>query len=481
MKQLQADVAVIAAGTAGLAAAVTAAEGGARVVVLEKSASTGGTAKMGSGPFAIESRLQRLKQLMLTREEAFRIFMDWTHWRVNARLVRAFMDKSASTIDWLEAMGVEFLDVTAHGIGNHHTQHTVKGPDMGPGVGPEQVGPASAMMKILAERAGQLGVTILVKTPVKKIFKEAGRVTGVLAEDISGEEVQVRAKAVIIATGGYSAGMPGMPEITGDGIRMAREVGADATEIPAKPGGEGGGPSGPPPLRTYTLMIAFQQPNLMVNLLGERFVNEGPVINAAFTRNAIARQKSGTAFTIFDEDTKKYYVEEGFDFLSGGVQVPITRATNFDAELAQTLAAGSSSIFVADSLEELAAQTGIDPEGLRETVAEYNRACETGRDDIFDKKARYLRPIKNPKFYASKSVSGASDRYYGIRINHKTEVLTQDYAVIPGLYAAGMDAACNIYYDTYPMVLPATAMGFALNSGRIAAENALKYLAAAGK
>lgn len=132
---MDADLVIIAAGTAGLAAAVAAAEAGAAVIVFEKLDRTGGTAVMGSGIFAVESRLQRVKHMTFTREEAFQLYMDFTHWRVNARLVSAFINKSASTVDWLEKMGVEFLDVTSHGLGNKHTQHTVKGPDMGPGSG----------------------------------------------------------------------------------------------------------------------------------------------------------------------------------------------------------------------------------------------------------------------------------------------------------------------------------------------------------
>ena len=126
MKQVETDVVVIAAGSAGLAAAVAAAEGGAGVIAFEKASNTGGTGSMGGGPFAVESRLQRLKQISLTREEAFQIFMDYTHWRVDARLVKAYIDKSASAIDWLENMGVEFVEPVAHFPGAHFTWHIVK-------------------------------------------------------------------------------------------------------------------------------------------------------------------------------------------------------------------------------------------------------------------------------------------------------------------------------------------------------------------
>lgn len=76
---------------------------------------------------------------------------------------------------------------------------------------------------------------------------------------------------------------------------------------------------------------------------------------------------------------------------------------------------------------------------------------------------------------------GGQTEYGGIKINHKTEVMTEDFNVIPGLYAIGMDAAYNIYYDIYPNILPATAMGFPIISGRMAAENALSYIKAINK
>ena len=117
MKQVQADVVVIAGGTAGLAAAVAAAEGGASVIVFEKAATVGGAGSMAMGPFAVESKLQRLRKIAITREEAFKIHMDFTHWRVDARLVKAYYDKSASTIDWLRKMGVDFTNTQSQNQG----------------------------------------------------------------------------------------------------------------------------------------------------------------------------------------------------------------------------------------------------------------------------------------------------------------------------------------------------------------------------
>lgn len=109
MKTLETELCVIAAGPAGLAAAISAAELGTKVLVLEKSGTTGGTANMGMGPLGVETRQQRESLDGLTREKAFYEFMNYTHWRSDALLVKKYIDKSASTIEWLEDMGVEFV------------------------------------------------------------------------------------------------------------------------------------------------------------------------------------------------------------------------------------------------------------------------------------------------------------------------------------------------------------------------------------
>lgn len=102
MKKLDVDLAILGAGVAGLAAAIKAAEKGEKVALFEKTARTGGCANGGMGPFAVESRLQRRRQYNLSKEEAFKIHMDFTQWNVNARLVKNYIDRSANTLDWLK-------------------------------------------------------------------------------------------------------------------------------------------------------------------------------------------------------------------------------------------------------------------------------------------------------------------------------------------------------------------------------------------
>jgi len=478
MSELTGDVIVIAAGPAGLCAAVAAAQAGSRVLVFEKGSTTGGAANMGMGPLGVESRLQRLKQHGPTRDEAFKAFMDYTHWRVDAQLVRAYIDKAATSIDWLEGLGVQFIEPAAYFPGGNFTWHIVNG-----GSGQPGPGVAGAMVRILTEKAKELGAKILLQTAVRQILKEKDGVVGVLAEDSSGEPIEARAKAVVVCTGGFGNN-PEMikkytgyewgkdlasfriPGVDGDGVRMAWEVGAAPTEMTMEMIYMMPGEFDP------ALGEVFRQPHLMFNFLGERFINEEIMPNTTFTGNAISRQKDRAAFLIFDEAIKRHMETAGFDQVS--VVFPFMKAVNFDNLLRGHLDKGFKEIFVADSLPELAAKTGIDGAGLQKTVGEYNGFCEKGHDDVFNKSHRLLRPIKTPKFYAGRFLPGAYGSVGGIKINHRTEVLDKRWKVIPGLFAAGTDA-CSIYGDSYVFILPGNTMGFAINSGRIAGENGAAF------
>lgn len=479
MGVLQADVVVVAGGASGLSAGIAAAQSGASVVVFEKGSTTGGAGNMGMGPFGVESRLQRLKQMGPTRDEAFRMFMDYTHWRVDARLVRAHIDKAATTIDWLESLGVEFVEPATYFPGGQRTWHLVK--PAGGAPGPTASG---TMMKILTDKAKELGVKILLQTPVTKIVKRGDRITGVIAEDRSGEPVEATAGAVIVATGGFGDN-PEMikkytgfdwgkdlfsfriPGVVGDGIRMAWEVGAAPTEMTMEM------IYGMPGEVNPALHMAFHQPHLLVNVQGERFINEEIMPNTTFAGNAITVQKDRTAFLIFDENIKRRMETVGFDDIS--VVFPFMKVDDLDGLIAQAHGGGYKDVFVADSAADLAAQTGIDPAGLARTIEDYNHSCAHGYDELFNKSHKLLRPVDTPRFYAAKLLPGAYGSLGGIKINYRTEVLNKQWETIPGLYAAGTDA-CSIYGDSYVFILPGNTQGFAINTGRIAGENASEYV-----
>ena len=489
MIKLEADVIVAAAGLSGLAASVAAAELGAQVITFEKNNSTGGAANMGISPLAVGSRQQRMAGYNFTPEEIFEKHMHYVHWKANARLVMEYYRKTASTIEWLENMGVQFVfegntkytpvRMKAYASAEQ-TRHPVAPPPGG------KVAPrvASAMTKRMTERFIELGGDLRLESPVKSVMMEDGRVIGVKATAPDGEEIEAYADVVILACGGYGDNPKWIkdnlgfewgkdlysfriPGNVGDGLRMAWEAGAAKEpsimelmyQIPDN-------------LNHFVLEGAFRQPVLWVNKLGQRFIPEDVIGNTGITGNAIAYQPFKTCFAIMDEDTLNYYKARGVDF--PGVQGEDV-FDHFDEAAKAALDEGYKYFFVADSLEDLCEQAEIDKEGFMETIKEYNDCCARGKDFIMGKDPSFLRPVKTGKFYALQSFPGAYGTLGGVRTDHKLRCLTEDYKVIPGLYSVGTDAM-NICGDTYPFILPGNTMAFCLNSGRMASENAIEYL-----
>ena len=476
------DVAVIGGGASGLAAALTAAEGGAKVVLFEKMRYMGGTSNFAEGMFAVESEMQRPMYMNYSRAQAFKNTMNYNHWQANARLVRAFIDESAATISWLRSRGVEFTEPITNIPDGWRTLHCLKGPFGAMG---------SPMIKTLTRRTREKGVDIRLATPVKKILSEGGRITGVIAEK-EGKVETIKARAVIVASGGYANNKEWIKKYAGfdldvnvipirnygklgEGISMAWEVGA-AEEGMGTLHFFRVGPMGPGVRMLGHVECTCLQPLLWVNQQGERFCDESVSFNDTFGGNASARLKEGYSYTIFDEATKEHMVEHGIERSASNKNLPGTRLTNFDKDLKKALEKKNPDIAVADTIEELARQIKVKPSVLKATVDEYNRFCENGCDEVFAKEPKYLWPIKKPKFYAVKGHTVFLGTLGGIKINHRMEVVDTEEKVIPGLYAVGIDAG-GLYGDSY-CFLPAsgTTLGFAVNSGRIAARNALSYI-----
>lgn len=121
------DVVVVGAGAAGTAAGWAVAEKGLKVVTLEKQAMVGGTGKFSEGIFAVESSMQRNWNYGPTKDEAFQKIMNYGHWRGNAKMVRAFVDKSGETIDWMQANGVKFEKLFSNYPNGLYTWHIYEG------------------------------------------------------------------------------------------------------------------------------------------------------------------------------------------------------------------------------------------------------------------------------------------------------------------------------------------------------------------
>ncbi len=485
MKTITTDVAVLGAGPAGLAAALRAAQLGLTVDLFEKTEKHGGVHSGGIGPFAAGSHIQKKYGMTEgTVENAYRYLIDFTHATIDARLASAYIRKTAFTIEWLEQLGVIFSDPATCPFSppgdKAHYCHTYDPSPEFPGV--ERYLP-DLLMKRISE---QKSVTVHFNAAGKRLLTEGGIVTGLIVRTTDGEEITVTAKAVVIGTGGFM-GNPELlkryttyenektvffscqrPNICGDGMQMAWEIGAGRSEMMLDV--YKGMPIYCGPMGTKPEWSLLADPNLMVNRRGERFIDETCV--RYDLANAIHRQPGGYAYLITASSVTDEFKTGGVSFLMPADAAP--PLTDVEDIIAEARSLDYPYIFAADSVEELAVQLGIEPEILAQTVREYNQACETGCDEIFFKKEN-LKKLSGPRWYAAQFYVDSFGALGGLKINDKTEVIRDDLTPIPGLYGAGSEAN-SLYAGTYPGELSGNTSGFAYTTGIMAAESAAQYI-----
>jgi fumarate reductase flavoprotein subunit len=396
--------------------------------------------------------------------------MGYSHWKIDPKIVRAFVDKSGDTIQWLEEKGLKFEDVL------HYYPNQV------PRVFHVPEGRGVGLVKLLVKKCEDMGVRLFYETAAKKILtSERGKVTGVLAATKE-KEFRILGKSVILGTGGYSGNrellkkyyadytedlcLHGTPNM-GDGLLMATEIGA-ATEglgILHLRGPRFAGSS-------YIAVVAEEPNTIWVNKRGERFIDEAIAYYWPEAGNALNRQPGKMSYTLFDEEIKKGFMEQGV--IKGVAHFPTgTKMAELEKELRLHLDKGT--IKISDSWEEIAKWIGAPPRVLKRTIDEYNSFCDQRYDAMFMKDPRCLQPLLSSPYYAIKCFQSFHGTIGGIKINHHMEVLDRQDRPIPGLYAGGIDTG-GWESDTYCITLSGSAFGFALNSGRIAGENASHYL-----
>jgi fumarate reductase flavoprotein subunit len=482
-KQMETDLVVVGAGTSGLASAVQATQGGAKVIVLEKQAKAGGTGLFCEGIFAAESKVQKRIGISITKEQAYKTIMDYSHWLANGSLAKAIVDKAPETIDWLDELGVKIEYVGPGGPGGPLTWHVMApGPDY-PHKNPRDFH-CERMINVFKKFVTDKGGKILLETPGTNLITENGKVVGVVAKNKSGEVIKIKAKAVVVATGGFANNKEMMkkyapyPDVIpvgqigkdGDGIKMAWAAGAAEEGVTVmqnyRPGLAGFHPAS-------QLIGMAVQPYFFVDPKGERYTDESNIVLWPYSGNAL-QKIGGTAYSIFDDATRKFNVEKGIELQLGEWIKQGVKLTKFDEEFAKELSRNRGNVFKANTIEELAKQLGMNPEVLKESIEKNNTYAANREDGQFFKNPKFLRPIASAPFYAVKLHPRHLGTLGGVKINAKIEALDKDGNAIPGLYVAGTDAG-GMYGDSYDLLLGGGTVAFAVNSGRIAAENALKY------
>lgn len=469
-----ADLVVIGAGASGTAATMAAAEKGATVILLEKQPSIGGTGNYAEGIFAAESSMQKRQGIIVTRDMAFKVVMDYSHWLANPFVARAFIDRSADTIEWVKSKGIEFEYIGPGGPGGPLTWHVINGEGHG-----------RHLIKTFHNQFKTMPVTTLMETSAKELIIENGKVVGVKAENADGEKIQIKAKAVVIATGGFANNKEMLKQYTpypdvimvgnvgkmGEGIKMAWSAGAAEEGIGViqayRPGLPGYSTSS-------HLLAAARQPYLWVDQHGRRFTDESIVILWPYSGNALMKI-GGTMYSIYDEDTRQHFVNNGIDVPIGEWVIAGTKLDKLDSEFKKEQEKNRGYVFKANTIEELAKAMNMDPAVLKESIGLNNKFAAQRKDEIFAKNFEYLRPIEKGPFYATRMQPAALGTLGGVKINGKMEAVNKDGDSIPGLYVVGNDAG-GMYGDSYDLLLGGGTFGFALNSGRIAAENALDYM-----
>jgi tricarballylate dehydrogenase len=464
------DVVVVGGGNAGLCAALAARETGASVLLMERApfGEHGGNSRFTAGAMRVAYRgaedIQRLApdldpELVAStdfgsypEEQFFADMARVTEYRTDPDLTDVIVSKSFETLEWMRDLGVRFLPIYGRQAFNVDGKFTFWG-----GLTIETVGGGPGLIESLTKAAEKAGITICYATRALDLVTQETRVIGLRVRH-EGHSQEIRAGAVVLAAGGFEANaewrarylgpgydlakVRGTRFNTGDGIRMALDMGAMSW------GNWSGAHAvgwelNAPPFGDLAVGDGFQKHSypfgIMVNAHGDRFVDEGADFrNFTYAKygHAIMAQPNHFAWQIFDQKVthllrEEYRIKE------------VTKVT-------------------AATLEELAAKLeGVDADGFLATVKAYNAAVDT--DVLFNPnikdgrstrglaltKSNWANTLDDPPYEAYAVTCGVTFTFGGLRITTKAEVLDTEEAVMPGLYACG-ELVGGIFYRNYP-------------------------------
>ena len=427
--EYECDVVVVGGGGAGLASAISAQQNGANVIVMEKLDILGGSTNVSEGALnAVDPERQGAQGIEDSVGKFVKQTYEGGHGVGDLELITYLCMNSMDAVRWLESIGVEFKDEIGTATGalwqRSHYPSTPSGNSY-----------IRVFEKYIAENEG---ITVLNGTTATEITTdENGAVTGVVGTAKDGSTVTVKANSVILATGGFGAnkdllrkyntgvwahvdvttlGCTNMAlSATGAGIEMATAIGADVTgmsDIQVHP-------CGTPGTGLMENIRTSGRNRLFVNLEGNRFVNEGAA------RDVLAQ-------AVFDQEGQTYWI------VVNSVRYPSRDWVDANgATIANMVAQGS--VIEADTLEELAEKTGMNPDNLIAAVDGYNAVVRGEKEDEFGFQANNKADVEMTEgpWYACKKVPTVHHTMGGLKIDVDTEVLDTEGNPIPGLFAAG--------------------------------------------
>lgn len=492
-----ADVVVIGAGGAGMTAAMTAADAGQKVVILESQAMVGGNSARATGGmnaaktvYQDENEFDQAAGVEKTLATAAEKYADnetitalaktvseqWAAYQANPtgyfdsvelmeldtmvggkginnpELVKTLCEGTADAIDWLDENGITLHNVSSFGGASVKRIHRPVNEEG------KVVSVGAYMIPLLQENCEKRGIDIVLNTTVDTILTDAnGAAVGVSGTDKDGNTVVVNAKSVILATGGFGANLDMVtqykPELAGfmttnaagaqgQGIEMATAIGAgtvDMDQIQIHPTVEA---------NTAALITEGLRGDgaILVNANGERFIDEvgtRDVVSAAEIAQPgsyswlIVDQAMVDASSVIQGYIKKGYTKTGATY------------------------------------EELAKELDVDPAAFANTMETWNSYVEAKNDPDFGRTS-FANPLNNGPYYAIKVTAGVHHTMGGVTINSATEVLKEDGTVIPGLFAAG-EVTGGVHGANR---LGGTAVADFVVFGRIAGESAANYASA---
>lgn len=462
----ESEVVIVGGGGTGVAAALQAVTDGAKVLVLEKAGMAGGTTNFSGGVMQaagtdVQKQFSDYKDD--TPEKHYQLWLKAGEGYVEEELVKDLAYSAPDHIKWLQEIGLKFTSVYGH-CHIPYIEDSLFADRIHVYEGGGGTGSGNILVKTLLDAAIKKGAEIEYEVEVTNLLiNDKGEVIGVAAKK-GNKEMKVKAKkGVILAAASIDHNEELAKQLspqqywditsqnclstvtdTGDGIRMAMEIGAAVQ-------GFGGtidfcGKTGAATTNKNPLF-----PSFIVNIKGRRFVCEDATY--AYHYRAIFQQEKqlgGPTYMIFGKSSLS---AQG---------APWTEET-----AAKDVKDGV--LFTANTIEELAKLISVNPDNLAATLTTWNNDMKNNKDNQFDRKTG-LEPIEGP-FYAYKNVASNLGSLGGVKINVDTQVLKPNGEVIPRLYAGGLNAGGWIgpYYPG-----SGTAIMGTVHWGRKAGSNAAK-------